>query len=379
MKKVRFNIIYDRKHKATLQRPGTVEIRFTYGSLQKYISTGIKLYSDQWDGEFQEVIKREDADFLNAQIDAYRDRARSVVVEMTREGCGSLDEIPRRMEGQKIATIDFPSYCEMRSEKRNVSKSTKARYAVFCRFLRTWGRIQSFSDIEPSVIRDLDEYLHKMGKKDSTVCSYHKCLKLFINDAIIDGYVSENPYGKLNFKISRGESRYVRCLLPEQFSKLKNLDISNIKLRKAWHLFLFQCYTGMAYVDMMAFDFKRCTENTNGTLMYEANRVKTSTHFTFQILKPALKILETYGNKLPHISLQIYNERLKIVGKMIGVQGLRSHMGRATAATMFLSNGMPINVVAAVLGHNTLRQTQRYARTLEEDVMLNFDKMDGKI
>lgn len=64
---------------------------------------------------------------------------------------------------------------------------------------------------------------------------------------------------------------------------------------------------------------------------------------------------------------------------MIGVDSLHSHMGRATAATMFLSKGMPINIVSKVLGHTNLRQTQRYARTLSRDVRSAFDALEDKI
>ena len=78
------------------------------------------------------------------------------------------------------------------------------------------------------------------------------------------------------------------------------------------------------------------------------------------------------------LSNQRYNDYLKVIGSMIGVDGLHSHMGRATAATMFLSKGMPINVVSKVLGHTNLRQTQRYARTLSRDVRSAFNNIEGK-
>lgn len=65
--------------------------------------------------------------------------------------------------------------------------------------------------------------------------------------------------------------------------------------------------------------------------------------------------------------------------QMVGVDRLHSHMGRATAATLFLSKGMSINIVARVLGHTTLRQTTRYARTLSKDVQSAFDALEGKM
>ena len=114
-------------------------------------------------------------------------------------------------------------------------------------------------------------------------------------------------------------------------------------------------------------------------MFYHAKRTKTDTDFVFQLLKPALEILQKYDFKLPKMSNQRYNDYLKAIGQMVGVDRLHTHMGRATAATLFLSKGMPINIVARVLGHTTLRQTTRYARTLNKDVQSAFDALEGKM
>ncbi len=128
----------------------------------------------------------------------------------------------------------------------------------------------------------------------------------------------------------------------------------------------------------MAFDFNEC-DLVDGKYLYHDRRVKNSVDFVLQLLPQAVEILEKYNYKLPQISNQKYNDYLKVIGLMIGVNNLHSHMGRATAATMFLSKGMPINIVSKVLGHTNLRQTQRYARTLSRDVRAAFDALENKI
>ena len=128
----------------------------------------------------------------------------------------------------------------------------------------------------------------------------------------------------------------------------------------------------------MAFDFSACEEEEK-KMVYKSHRTKTDTDFSFQLLAPAMEILRKYDFKLPHLSNQKYNDYLKVIGMMAGVSNLRSHMGRGTAATLFLSKGMPINVVMKVLGHTTLRQTTRYARTLNKDIRVEFDKLEGKL
>lgn len=376
MGNVSLTLIHNRQKRGTSQKAVSVELKFSCGGQRKYISTGVKVTPNQWSG--QKVIRCKDADALNKQLDAFTERANEVVAKANRAGVTDIKEVAALWNNNEGKRIDFPSYCEKRASERNVSANTKVRYMVFVRFLKKWGKIRTFEDCNAKNIRSMDEYLHKQGKKQSTIYDYHKFLKLFIHDACIDEYLNANPYTNLSFSIGRGEKQYVDCINETQFNALKKLDFTTPHLEKARDLFLFQCYTGMAYSDLMAFDYSNCVEE-DGKLFYHAKRTKTDTDFVFLLLAPAVKLLAKYSNVLPKMSNQKYNDYLKAIGTMIGVENMHTHMGRATAATLFLSKGMPINVVAKVLGHTTLRQTTRYARTLNKDVIGAFDKLNGKL
>lgn len=370
------SIINDRKHTASSKTMGSVELRFTLDRKQKYFATGVKIYSGEWRNG--KVVRRKDAQELNDCIDAYVHKAECIIAQMVQQDECSLEELMARMRDSGKKMQDFAAYCELRSKRRKVREGTRRRYAVFIGFLREWGGIQTFDDITVAKVREMDELLHERGLAQGTVYNYHKSLKLFVRDAIVDGYIEKNPYMALPFRIGRGEKDFVDCLTPEQFEDIKALDISSPHLSRARDLFLFQCYTGVAYSDLMSFDFSQC-EEYGDKYFYRAKRTKTDTDFTFQLLTPALEILKKYDFSLPQISSQKYNDYLKVIGDMIGVNGMHSHMGRATAATMFLSKGMPLNVVSSVLGHKNIRQTQRYARTLSKDVKSAFDMLEGRM
>ena len=377
---LKFNIVYDRKQVTKNRKQGSVEIRFCMNRQQKYFSTGIKVFANEWDDQECKVVHRSDKNELNQRLTAIRIKANKIVNKAyDDEGNFDFNLITRMFKGEQPAkTIDFPTYCERRTAARRVSESTKTRYRVFTRFLRSWGKIISFSDITVAKVRAMDEYLHTREMGQATIYNYHKYLKLFINDAVIDNLVQENPYRRLGFKISRGDKQYVDCLTIEQFESIRSVTVTNPHLVKARDLFLFQCYTGLAYSDLIAFDFSAC-DLIDGKYFYHDRRVKTDVDFVLQLLPQAVEILNKYNNKLPRVSNQKYNDYLKVIGLMIGVNNLHSHMGRATAATMFLSKGMPINIVSKVLGHTNLRQTQRYARTLSRDVRSAFDALEDKI
>lgn len=375
---INFGVVFDRMHRSTPQKCASVEFRFTCRGKQKYVSTGIKLFSTQWSKKKECVIKHDDAANLNKMLGSYKKRAYELVEKFSLANDFDLERLVKVFAGADESNVTFLDYCKKRRNERKVCEHTKKRYDVFIKFLGVWGKIVAFADCNISNIRAMDEFLHKEGKAQCTIYDYHKYLKLFINDAVIDGLVDKNPYEMLSFHIGKGEKQYVDCITEEQFNAIKKLHIATPHIQCARDLFLFQCYTGLAYSDLMSFDYSNC-EEVGGKWFYHAKRTKTDTDFVFQLLTPAVDLLKSYEFKLPHISNQKYNDYLKVIGQMVGVERLHSHMGRATAATLFLSKGMPINIVARVLGHTNLRQTTRYARTLNKDVCSAFDSLEGKI
>lgn len=377
MAKINLSIINNSLKRATSKHEVSVELCFCAKRQRKYFSTGVKVTTTQWSDASKMVIKRKDADELNEIIQAYRARANEIISKMVKEGCCDLNVVISQMNGEDEGT-SFIEYCERRRNERKVCEHTKKRYDVFIKFLKTWGKIKSFQDCNVSKVRSMDEYLHRQDKAQCTIYDYHKYLKLFINDAMIDGLIEQNPYKFLPFHIGKGEKQYVDCVTEEQFAAIKKLKLSTPHILHARDLFLFQCYTGLAYSDLASFKYDNC-EEIGGKMFYHAKRTKTDTDFVFQLLKPALEILQKYDFKLPRMTNQKYNDYLKAIGQMVGVDRLHTHMGRATAATLFLSKGMPINIVARVLGHTTLRQTTRYARTLNKDVQSAFDALEGKM
>lgn len=379
MGRVSLTLIHNRKKCEDPKREVSVELSFYCDRKRKYVATNVKVTKNEWSDRNRMVIRRKDANELNAILDTWRAKGLAAIQKMIDGNITDVSAIPRLMQLVEGGNMTFVEYCQKRRNDRHVSENTKKRYDVFIGFLQRWDRIVWFSDCNVARVREMDEYLHKKGFEQSTVASYHKYLKLFINDAIIDGFVKENPYKFLSFKINKGEKQYVDCITEEQFNAIRQLKVNSDHIMKAKDLFLFQCYTGLSFSDLMSFDYSCCEPSADGKLFYHSRRTKTDTDFVFQLLSPAVEILDRYNYILPKISNQRYNDYLKVIGGLTGVPRLHSHMGRATAATMFLSKGMSINVVAKVLGHTTLRQTTRYARTLNKDVKSAFDDIEGKI
>ena len=109
-------------------------------------------------------------------------------------------------------------------------------------------------------------------------------------------------------------------------------------------------------------------------------RIKTGVPYVSSLLKPALRVLEKHGMKVPRMDNADYNRQLKAIGLMAGIRTrLHSHLARHTFATFMLRNGAKIENVSRMLGHTNITQTQRYAKVLAQSVHDDFDMVERKM
>ena len=193
-------------------------------------------------------------------------------------------------------------------------------------------------------------------------------LKTFFIYACNNGKLKLNPFNQVS--IDRK---------PNDVEKLDKSEIEVIKrkrfvgrLDKVRDLFLFQCYTALSYVDMCNLTYSDIQEK-DGMYFVNKPRQKTKVNF-FAVINPdAMAILEKYDYELPLLSNQKYNAYLKEIGDICNIsKTLHSHLARHTCATQLLNDGMSLEIVAKVLGHTNTRQTQQYAKLLDDTVLRAF-------
>lgn len=392
MKIPTIQFVFDRKKTASKTKKGIIEMRITYLRKRKYMTTGIKCFPSQWSQDRESVVNSTDAVHCNQVLLEMKKRAMKVIADMVDNGMVDLCAIPNLVR-RPSATVSFIRYIAERGEKRNVSKDTKKHYKAFIGILTRYGKIVSFSDISEKSIRDFDEWLHTFSwkKRDrygrwtehrytqSTIGGIHKRMKIFINDAVMDGYLKENPYLSRRIRIDKGESRIDKYLTTDELDRIKSATMPTGAVAEARDMFVFQCLTGLSYSDLMEFDFS--TIHLEGEFMvYSSARKKTGVEFTFVLVPEAVEILEKYNYQLPTISNQKYNIKLKIVADAAGVDTeLTSHVGRRTAGYIWLNGGIPIEVVAKCLGHTSVKTTEKaYARILDKTVVAAFTDFINK-
>lgn len=338
---------------------------------RRVFNTGVKLSStSEWNGN--SVVNRSDALMLNAKIDAKRKQIEKALYAMSlNEEAFNYQNLMRHLSSNDKNKQNFLSYMEERIYERDLRESTRKQHLVALDALKRFGGIRSMASVTSDAIYRFDQFLRRENKNRSQVClhGYHKRIKPYILECVALKLIGENPY--LQFKDVRGKSKERTPLSENEVQKLRSAELPK-SLAQARDLFIFCCYTGLAYVDMQGFVYDRHIVERDNRLYIVGYRQKTDERFYTPLLPPAREVLERYGNKLPNISNQKYNLFLHAIEARLGFSTpLTSHVARHTFATLMLSHDMPLAVVAKMMGHADVSTTQIYAKILREKVETN--------
>lgn len=383
---VRF--VFARKGVSKKEGKGNVEMVITYNGSRKFLSTGVSVYPSCWHEKKMVFGSGEDLELNNILL-TMRKKALQIISTMVDRGVFDINAIAELMKAKNV-DMTFLDYVYSRMAKKDVTEYTQKSYVSFYNKLSEYGKIKFFGDITEKAIRDFDEWLHqykwseldRYGKKitkrysQATIGSYHKNMKNFISDAVIDGYLPENVYVSKGIKIDKGKTRIDEYLVEEEVAAIAKAEMPTRPLSEAKDLFLLQCYSGMAYVDLMSFDFSRLKDTVSGSIVH-GERHKTHTQFSFVLTDESKAILEKYKYMLPKLPNQQYNTKLKLIADAAGIdKNVTSHMGRRSAGSIWLNKGIPLEVVSKCLGHSSLSTTQKaYAKILDDTIVEAFAKI----
>lgn len=368
--KVKF--VFDRRKRASKENNGAIEIEVSFAGSRVRLSTGIGVKLGEWkDGK---VVKRLDSQILNKELnDKYND-VYECVAEMIREENVCLDKLKdkqftTRKMVQKINALDW---IEDRINARAVRESTRRQHLVMLRSLRASKLFYTFKDFNTINIKKWDDILHNQLAAQSSVHGYHKRLKPYIAEALQFELLENSPYD--GFRVPRGKSATKKFITEEERNRIEALSLTSAE-DKARDMFIFACYTGLAYSDIVKItkdDIQREQEN----IFLRDNRQKTGSEYKLILLPKAISILKKYSYNMKILSDQKCNYYLKIVAAKAGLKiALTMHMGRHTFATWALSSGVNIEVVSKMLAHSDIKTTQIYAKVLQKDVSAGFMKL----
>jgi site-specific recombinase XerD len=236
-------------------------------------------------------------------------------------------------------------------------------------------------------IADYEFWLKSVRHCDhNTTMKYLSNFRKIVNRCIQNGWLSRNPF--TGFKMTKREVER-HALTQEQLDAISNKIFVSERLTQVRDIFLFCCYTGLAYADIQKLRRSEIVTGIDGEKWIYTKRQKTDSSFHIPILPPALEIMQRYANHpqavinervLPVLSNQKMNGYLKEIADVCGItQNLTFHIARHTfATTVTLSNGVPIETVSKMLGHRNLRTTQHYAKILDRKISQDMQLLKNK-
>jgi len=243
-------------------------------------------------------------------------------------------------------------------------------------------------DVDYQFVTDFDYYLRtEKGLSNNSAVRVVKEVKKSVSKALYKGWIDKDPFLNYKGKKVKIEKEY---LTQEEIDKIYKKDIDIKRVEMVRDIFIFCCYTGLAFIDVKNLSKNHIVKGIDGGVWIKINRRKTNTLSNIPVLPVAQEILDKYkdspltinsGKLLPVPSNQKMNAYLKEIGDICGIQKiLVSHLARHSfGSAVALSNGVPMETISKVMGHSSLAQTMHYAKVSTSKISEDMAKLEEKL
>lgn len=362
-------------------------VRITVNGKRSEISLKRNVSQKLWDKNKSKVKgNSQEARTLNGYIQQVRNKLYDSYSELQKEGkLITVVTVKSRYLGtdeQNRTLLQLVSYHNKTMQtvlKPGTLKNYRTTEGYLKKFIKEVYKVEDIQlkQLNYSLVIDFEQYLHKLSNLNNNGLMKHlerfkKLCKLGVKLEWLEKDPSINY--QLHFdKVERG------YLTDDELNILETATLDRQTHKIARDVFVFSCYTGLAYCDVFALTKEHIVLGIDGNKWISTQREKTSTKVRIPLLDTALTIIEKYRNHpkciqteklLPVYSNQKMNQYIKEVTEELKIEKhLTFHIARHTfATTVTLSNGVPIETVSKLLGHTKIATTQIYAKVIERKV-----------
>ncbi|QES89651.1 site-specific integrase [Rhizosphaericola mali] len=280
---------------------------------------------------------------------------------------------------------------------RKVMAGTR-KFSTYLKWLDTKQKLLNFTayHLKRSSIT-LTEIKLKFGEKlydyltvvaacgNNNTMKHIKNFKQVLDRAVTSEWINVNPLKsyKCTYKEPEPEAVFM-----DDIQKLINADNLNSSEEMAKDAFLVETFTGYAYAELAALKMTNLIIGIDGKQWLSIERGKTQRNETVPVMKIVSDIIckyeihpkrMNYSFLFPVFSVQYYNRLLKGIANKVGINhDLHSHVGRHTfATTILLDNDVPLATVSKMLGHHSVRITERYAKVSKKNIGKHVERVEN--
>lgn len=398
MNRKTFCISFFLRRVRTVKGMAPILARITVNGISKEVYTQCRTPVDKWDTAKGRATGR---DKLAYEVNAYIDDFRAKVVEIYRtlqaEGFeGNVLEIKEHLQSPgkqaKMFLEELTLYCEKRQKEVGVriTQLTSNKYYRLCRYLREYTKQECKKDdirlsaVSYGYLDGFNTYLQTAHRcHHNGAINILDCLRNFMLYCLRNEWIEKNPFK--NYKLKEVAPPPKEHLSKKEIELLMEKPMPNLRLENVRDIFVFCCFTGLAFADVKELKREHLTTDEQGNMWIRKPREKTAVMSTIPLLKQPKAILQKYafdlhcmesGKLLPVPSNQKMNAYMSEIATICGLnKKLTTHCARHTFACLAVEYGMPIDVLAKILGHTNTNMTRHYAKFSEQLIGREMQKI----
>lgn len=385
-----------------IDKKGLVPIymRITYRGKRAEISSMRKIQASKWSSDGNQVRgSSAEAKMINRNLDIMKNKTYDIFQRMLDSGdvikaikiknsyLGNDDSKKCILEmfeehNIRMAKLVGKDYSFRTLQRYKTTKKHMAAFIIYNYKLKDYP----VKDIDTKFINNFIYYLKtERNLSHNSALKYLAYLKKIVRVGCANGWLEKDPFYNFKLKLQTIDREF---LTKDEIIKIMEKEFTIPRIEHVRDVFLFSCYTGLAYVDVEKLTADDIVKGIDGNQWIKLKRTKTKTLSSIPILPVAEKLILKYehvedprGKLLPVYSNQRMNSYLKEIADRCGIKKkLTFHMARHTfATTVTLSNGVPIESVSKMLGHRSLKTTQHYAKILDEKLSEDMNSLKERI
>ena len=388
-------------HKGKPNKSGRVPIlmQLTIGQQTCHISTKQNILPEKW-GDGKPIGHTREDQAITAVLEEIRTKAYNKFLQLQAQ---NINVTPERLKQALLGKdqVQPRGYVEIFDQWLveyskmvgiTTSKRTLDKYILVRNRLQDYIASQlgvkdiSLEEVTPKFLSNFDNYLRvEYNMANNHAMKIRQKLRTIYKVAIDNGWVSKNPFSTVKIHFDPVERD---VLTKSELTALIQTDMIFDRLEKMRDVFVFACFTGLAHCDVAGLTKENIITDEAGQVWLKTHRQKTSEVVDIPLLEIPQLIIKKYqgmkelnGKLLPTLTNSCSNLYLKEVAVRCGInKTLTFHMARHTfATTVTLSNGVPIESVAKMLGHRNIRTTQIYAKIIKDKLAEDMSKLATRI
>lgn len=395
-----FNILFvQAKNRTNKKNQSPLYCRITLNGIRKQFSAGINIESEYWDSKKQLVLKNhKTASLYNSLLDNIKSKINNAYgILKLEDNVFTIEDIFDKYLGKEVKKKEHVlSYYKQYLSKIKKLVGLELKDSTYNKFVYVGNHLEAFlkwkfkkthfplEELNLQFLDDFDYYL-KIEKKQEqiTINKTIQRLRTPIKQAISEGYLDRDPFVMHKSKTVRKE---VIFLTTAELKTVEEATLKQKRLTMIQDLFIFCCYTGLAYNEMANLEKQNIQIGFDDINWIQMKREKTQCQISIPILPKAQEIIEKYStdsNRIfPPISNQKFNSYLKEISAITGIEKrLTHHIARKTfASTVLLYNDVPMEIVSELLGHSNMVITQEsYGKVVQKKVSEEMIRLTRKL